>query len=207
MGSAERKLVNILLVGQPELNERLAQPQCRSLLQRLSLRYRIKPLDLVSTQEYVAAALKAAGAKDGQEIFSSKVMGAIHQYSRGYPRMINILADNLLLLGYSRGRRNITPSMVKECYDDFQPDGPVLHSRPTKSERGEIKKLVLVQIRRYWKWAAVLFCMMAILAAATTQRGKSILGRLIGLGPPSYQTAPDSIAQNKTLLKKKIVQV
>ncbi|MBW1797457.1 MAG: AAA family ATPase, partial [Deltaproteobacteria bacterium] len=102
MELADQKLINIFLIGQPELNEKLSDPRCRALLQRISSRYHIPPLGLKDVGAYMANRLKIAGARERDEIFSKNAIKAIHQYSRGYPRMINILADNALLLGYSK---------------------------------------------------------------------------------------------------------
>jgi type II secretory pathway predicted ATPase ExeA len=119
METTDEKLINIFLIGQPELNERLMNPKCRPLLQRISVRYHINPLDQKETDDYIKTRLKAAGAKS-LSIFPKDVVKLIHEYSQGYPRMINVLCDNALLLGYSRGKKNITPAMIKECYEDLQ---------------------------------------------------------------------------------------
>ncbi|MBW1922167.1 MAG: AAA family ATPase [Deltaproteobacteria bacterium] len=120
METADEKLINIFLVGQPELNETLAMPECRALLQRISIRYHIKPLDLKGTREYVAARMETAGSKDWHKIFTKGAVKALFECSTGYPRMINILADNALLLGYSREKKQISSGMVKECHQDIQ---------------------------------------------------------------------------------------
>lgn len=125
METAEEKLINIFLVGQPELNKKLADPRCRALLQRISIRYQIKPLSLQGTDEYIMTRLKVAGAPRPDSLFPKAVRKAIHEYSEGYPRMINILSDNLLLLGYAREERKLTPVMVRECYEDLKLDYPV----------------------------------------------------------------------------------
>lgn len=120
METADEKLINIFLVGQPELNETLSRVECRPLLQRISIRYHIKALDVKDTGEYINTRLKMAGAEEGNRIFTNNTIKEIYKYSQGYPRMINILADNILLLGYSRGIKRPTPDMVKECYNDMQ---------------------------------------------------------------------------------------
>jgi general secretion pathway protein A len=117
--SADEKLINIFLIGQPELNERLSEPRCRPVLQRINNRYHLKPLDLNSTITYIATRLRVAGIEKFEDIFPSKTIKALYEYSGGYPRMINVLADNTLLLGYSREKKKISPAMVKECYEDM----------------------------------------------------------------------------------------
>jgi type II secretory pathway predicted ATPase ExeA/phage tail protein X len=163
MELADEKLINIFLIGQPELNEKLSDPRCRALLQRISSRYHIPPLDLRDVVAYMANRLKIAGAREGDEIFSKNAFKAIHQYSGGYPRMINILADNALLLGYSKEKRKITAGIVKQCYDDLSLDGSFLkktREMPETTETGEVRR---DSVHHYWKWAAILFCMIMIL--------------------------------------------
>jgi general secretion pathway protein A len=153
METAEEKLINIFLVGQPELNEILIQPRCRPLLQRISIRYHIKALDETSALEYISARLKLAGAENPENVIPKNVARAIYRYSDGYPRMINILADNVLLLGYARGDRRITPSMVKECYDDLQLEGSVFDAGKQKAVM-EKRKGLLARISNF-RWAAL----------------------------------------------------
>ncbi|MBW2341709.1 MAG: AAA family ATPase [Deltaproteobacteria bacterium] len=191
METGDEKLLNIFLVGQPELNEKLRDPQCLPLLQRISIRYHIPPLDMESTRGYVATRLKIAGAQKGDEIFPKSAVKAIHQYSGGYPRMINILADNSLLLGYSKGTRTITPQMVKQCHEDlsldssFSKDGQEI---PEPYESEELKRGYAI---RYWKWAAALGFLIAIAAVGITQTGQNLLSQVFGLKKASYQPPLD----------------
>ena len=186
MDFADEKLINIFLIGQPELNQKLSDPRCKPLLQRISSRYHIPPLDFNGTFDYMATRLQIAGRKNGIDIFSKSAIKAIHHYSKGYPRVINILADNSLLLGYSKGKKKITNTMIKQCYEDMSLEG----SRK-KSEPSDIKKIQRVYMSRYWKWAAALFCIMIIVAAGMSQIGQGIFGRLSGLIPLSRQVHVD----------------
>ena len=90
METADEKLINIFLVGQPELNQKLRNDKCRPLLQRISIRYHINPLSVIETEAYIKTRLKVAGSRD-TKIFSKEVIRAIHKYAQGYPRMINCL--------------------------------------------------------------------------------------------------------------------
>jgi general secretion pathway protein A len=165
METAEEKLINIFLVGQPELNKKLANPKCRALLQRISIRYQIKPLTPEGTEEYIVRRLKVAGATKPDSIFPKAVRKAIHEYSKGYPRMINILSDNLLLLGYAREERKLTPAMVRECFEDLRLE----YSAPTADPEPELVTIASEsQIQEssgagFWKWA--LIGILAILLA------------------------------------------
>ena len=172
METADEKLINIFLIGQPELNDKLSEPRCRALLQRVSVRHHIRPLDLNETREYLMTRLKIAGARNGDKIFPRSTVKAIHQYSEGYPRMINILADNALLLGYSRGKKKISPEMIRECYEDIRPK----HEASKLQVKGSSAVTrVMVQdksrkSRRVWKWAVVVLALLAVAAVAALQR-------------------------------------
>jgi type II secretory pathway predicted ATPase ExeA/LysM repeat protein len=191
METGDEKLLNIFLVGQPELNEKLRDPQCLPLLQRISIRYHIPPLDMESTRDYVATRLKIAGAQRGDEIFPKSAVKAIHQYSGGYPRMINILADNSLLLGYSKGTKTITPQMVKQCHEDLSLDSSFPKDGQEILEPYESEELKRGYATRYWKWAAVLGFLIAIAAVGITQTGQNLLGQVFGLKQASYQSPLD----------------
>jgi len=191
METGDEKLLNIFLIGQPELNEKLREPQCLPLLQRISIRYHIPPLDLESTRDYVATRLKIAGAQRGDEIFSKSAVKAIHHYSGGYPRMVNILADNSLLLGYSKGTKTITPHMVKLCHEDLSLDSSFPKDGQKMPEPYETEELKLGYATRYWKWAAVLCFLIAIAAVGMTQTGQNLLGQVFGLKQASYQSPFD----------------
>jgi phage tail protein X len=197
METADDKLINIFLVGQPELNEKLSDPRCRALLQRISIRHHITPMDFKGTRDYMATRLKMGGSKSGDEIFSGSAVKAIHQYSEGYPRMINVLSDNALILGYSRGKRKISPSMIKECYENLQLDRSFLKNRLYKSKLREIKTEKSPQTGRRWKWAAVLFFIIAIPIAVMSWYGKNIFFKLVPLPPVSDQSTPDAARKDR----------
>jgi hypothetical protein len=111
--------MTVFLVGQPELSEKLLDPRCLPLIQRIHVRHHIDPLDLVDTGRYITTRLRTAGAEIGRDIFPTATVEAIYRHARGYPRVINVLADNALLLGYSRGCRRIGPEIVSECHRDM----------------------------------------------------------------------------------------
>ena len=202
MESAEEKLINIFLVGQPELNENLSDPRCRALLQRISIRYNITPLNLEETREYIDLRLKTAGAKKGDDIFSKDSIKAIYDYSQGYPRMINILADNSMLLGYSKEKRKITPLMIKQCYDDMSLNDSFLKSSRQRSEPDKIKKLGPIPSRRYWKWAALLFFIIVIVAIGMSQSGRNILWELSKVVTFNHEAPVDKVSKEKPRVKK-----
>lgn len=199
MDFADEKLINIFLVGQPELTEKLRDPRCKPLLQRISRRYHIPPLDFNGTIDYMATRLQIAGREDGIDIFSKGARRAIHRYSKGYPRVINIIADNSLLLGYSKGKKKITTAMIKQCYEDVS-----LEDSRKRSELSDSKKIQHVYMSRYWKWAAALICIMGIVVVGMSEIGQGIIGKLYGLLPVSHEVPVDRVPIKKVQEKEGI---
>lgn len=118
--TSNEKLIQIVLVGQPELRQKLMLPQLRQLNQRIALRYHLEPLDLEMAQEYIRYRLKMAGGADKVH-FTPAAVEVIHQFSRGIPRLINILCDKALLAAYVSETTVITPSVVKEALKELGP--------------------------------------------------------------------------------------
>jgi len=134
----ERKLLNIFFVGQNEFNNILMRNECRPLRQRITATYNIAPLTETETGEYITHRLKVAGA--GREIFNKQAIRKIHSFSKGYPRLINIICDQALLTGYVKDLTTITPKTIKECTKELRLPGETKSSkaqkvRPTQRER------------------------------------------------------------------------
>jgi general secretion pathway protein A len=108
-----QKLLQIILIGQPELRELLDRSELRQLAQRITGRYHLDPLCAPETVAYVRHRLRVAGATS--EIFTRRALHRIHQLSGGVPRVINILCDRALLGGYSLDRHRITPGLVRQA--------------------------------------------------------------------------------------------
>ena len=108
------KLIQILLVGQPELNEILAAPSMRQLNERVMVRYNLKPLAFGEVREYVEHRMVVAGAR-GDVRFTPGAFRRINAYSRGNPRRINTVCDRALLAAYVRDENIITSAMVKRA--------------------------------------------------------------------------------------------
>jgi general secretion pathway protein A len=192
METGDEKLINIFLVGQPELNDKLRDPKSRALLQRIAIRYHIPPLGPEETKEYMDTRWKAGGGEDFGEVFPTQAVEAVHQYSGGYPRMINILADNALLLGYSRGKKKITDAMITECHKDMQLEDPF--SEPEKAaekeDADESVDSIKAPKRHRWRWAAVVVFLLLIVLAGVgmTDKGKSMISQWIELAPPKVRS-------------------
>ena len=100
-------------MGQPELNEHLNYPENKGLKQRITLRYQIKPLNDREMKEYIEARLTKAGAEK-PNIFASDAFVEIYRFSKGIPRLVNIVCDNALVTGYATDQRTIGGRIIKE---------------------------------------------------------------------------------------------
>ncbi len=112
------KLLQIILVGQPELHTKLESWDLRQLKQRITLRFRLQPLSELDTQGYVKCRLELAGDKTNV-IFPEETLQRIFHYSQGTPRLVNILCDNALLSAYSLGQPFVPPGLVEEAARDL----------------------------------------------------------------------------------------
>jgi general secretion pathway protein A len=115
----EGKLLQIALVGQPELDAALETHELRQLKQRISLRLRLRGLTISETFLYIRSRLAAAGA-GSREIFTPAALWMLHSYSSGIPRLINTLADNSLLASYAAGKRDVSAEFVEEAATDLR---------------------------------------------------------------------------------------
>jgi general secretion pathway protein A len=119
--TAHGKLLQILLVGQPELDEKLDSMELRQLKQRIALRSHLLPLDLEETRGYILRRMKLAGANShAGTIFSEETLAEVYRHSRGLPRLINTICENALIGGYARQLRSVPPDIIGEVADDFR---------------------------------------------------------------------------------------
>jgi general secretion pathway protein A len=109
------KLLQIILVGQPELNELLAKPALRQLSQRITARYHLRPLSEAETEAYIKHRLTVAGMPAGRQPFPPSIVRKVHQISRGIPRLVNILCDRMLLGAYSRDTNLIDGQICRQA--------------------------------------------------------------------------------------------
>jgi general secretion pathway protein A len=119
--TSTEKLLQIVLTGQPELEERLKLPQLRQLRQRITLRSRTSPLTIEETFGYIAERLRIAGA-NGEAIFSKEAVQAVHLYSRGIPRVVNLLCEHAMINAYVDHLRPVPAQLVEEVAREFQLD-------------------------------------------------------------------------------------
>lgn len=119
--TSTEKLLQIVLTGQPELEEKLKLPQVRQLRQRITMRCRTTPLCLEETFGYIAERLRIAGA-NGEPIFSKEAIQTVHMYSRGIPRVVNLLCEHALINAYVDHVRPVPAHLVEEVAREFQLD-------------------------------------------------------------------------------------
>jgi general secretion pathway protein A len=126
----QEKLLQIVLMGQPELEAKLDQPKLRQLKQRVALQCRLAPLKDEEVGPYIDFRLSAVGCED-KELFNPNAIQQIAFYSKGIPRLINIICDNALLCAYARSKKIVSADMIKEVARDLRVGSEV---RVTKVE-------------------------------------------------------------------------
>ena len=156
------KLLQILLVGQPELRAKLNLPELRQLKQRIGLRCAIPPLQLEETQGYIKRRLRIAGGRD-LNLFSDRAVGQIAKYAGGIPRVINIVCDHCLLIGYADQTRRINGDIVQRAIKYLE-EGEL----PARRARG--RGAARARVLR-WVVGAVAVCVAGGLAALALQGG------------------------------------
>lgn len=115
--TSTEKLLQIVLAGQPELEEKINDPQLRQLRQRITLWAKTSPLTLLETHGYIKERLRIGGA--GEEIFSSAAIEVVHRHSRGIPRVINLLCEHALICAFVEHSKTVSEKIVEEVARDF----------------------------------------------------------------------------------------
>jgi type II secretory pathway predicted ATPase ExeA len=116
--TATEKLLPLVLVGQPELADRLNEPGLRQLKQRVALRCDLAPLKLTETAAYIATRIRTAGG-DAARLFTREAVTLIHDIAHGIPRTVSVVCDNALLSGFAAGRQPVGRDLVTEVAKDF----------------------------------------------------------------------------------------
>jgi general secretion pathway protein A len=145
------KILQILLVGQPELRAKLDLPELRQLKQRIGLRCRIPPLAPEQIRDYIRTRLRVAGARD-LGLFSNEAIARIAEYSGGIPRLVNTVCDHCLVFAYADQVRRIDHNIVEEAIR-YLDDG----------ERPRVNKRTIL---RGWRMTPLRWTLLAVSAAA-----------------------------------------
>jgi len=160
-----RKLINIFFVGQIEFNQILTDPCNIALRQRISVSYHLVPLNHEETAAYIRHRLKVAGTE--KELFIPETVHEIFRFSKGTPRLINILCDRALVTGYSRDLNSVSPEMIRECAKELDISSgaeatnfksiPQIETPPAIQETADQAKAFInpFRIRRKWIAASV----------------------------------------------------
>jgi general secretion pathway protein A len=135
--TSKSKLLHVILLGQPELDRTLKEARFRPLKQRITVRYRLRTLKLKETKEYILFRLKKAGSRK-LSLFDNGAIREIYRYSRGIPRLINIVCDNALLTGFSLEENRIGKAIIREVIRNLEGSDKV------KGERKEVLSILLV---------------------------------------------------------------
>jgi general secretion pathway protein A len=140
--TTNEKLLQILLVGQPELDEKLDSVELRQLKQRIALRSQLQPLDLDETRGYILRRLQLAGGDpNSTALFPAETIARVHRHSRGIPRLINTVCENALITAYAREAHSVTPDIIEDIATDFRLG--VVHTpkaEPAVSEDGDARR-------------------------------------------------------------------
>jgi general secretion pathway protein A len=119
--TTQEKLLQVLLVGQPELNDKLDAPGLWQLKQRVAHRAQLTSLDLNETRGYIERRLQRAGASsNGCLVFLPDTITAVYRHSRGIPRLINTICENALITAYARQKRSVTPEIIEDVAADLR---------------------------------------------------------------------------------------
>jgi general secretion pathway protein A len=122
--TSRQKLLQITLIGQPELRALLARSDLRQLAQRITGRYHLQPLSQADTEEYVQHRMKVAGSSGN--VFSANTCRELFRYSGGVPRIINVIADRALLGAYTQDQHSVDPEMVRSAAAEVYGEDPDL---------------------------------------------------------------------------------
>jgi general secretion pathway protein A len=140
------KLLQIVLVGQPELEQKLKQPHLRQLRQRLTLRAKTHALALEETKAYVTQRLRIAGS-NGQPIFDAEALAAVHRYSKGIPRVVNLICEHCLVSAFVDRQRVVESTVVDAVARDFELDDASLSAALTSPTAGSAKRDLVTAIK------------------------------------------------------------
>jgi general secretion pathway protein A len=144
--TASEKLLQIVLVGQPELEQKLRQPHLRQLRQRIMLRAKTQPLSLEETESYIAQRLSIAGSVQ-QEVFDQGALILIHRYSGGIPRIVNLMCEHCLVNAFVEGQQVIKAEIVEEISGDLDlsyggSDSSALTEEPVPAGKFELLEAI-----------------------------------------------------------------
>lgn len=149
----DEKLLQIILIGQPELTEKLSRPELRQLNQRITARYNLQPLNLQETTAYIRHRLEVAGLRSGVSLFESAAVKQIHNLTRGIPRLINVLCDRALLGAYGQQRSRVNKKLIAEAAAEVFGEKVAVPSAQSKVGKRALLALLVAAVSAvagYW---------------------------------------------------------
>jgi general secretion pathway protein A len=170
----DTKLLNIFFIGQEEFNDTITHPECRALRQRVTIVHHIEPLNEKETVQYVKYRLGVAGTQEA--VFTDRALQELYRFSRGYPRLINIVCDRALLAGYTDDLETIPPKVIRECVRDLRLPGEAGERTP----KAVVKRLG-VSLQRAPKAAILLGLGLVMLCSGYVVATRFLGGPAAGL--------------------------
>jgi general secretion pathway protein A len=150
--TTDDKLLQIVLAGQPELDEKLDSFGLRQLKQRIAVRTQLCPLDVDETKEYIQQRLKIAGKSTSDiQLFSEETTAVVFRYSKGLPRLINTICENGLITAYARQIQSVTPEIVEDVAKEFRLDAQTVAEESFPAGPGEMdfQRAMRILLDRY----------------------------------------------------------
>ncbi|MEW6109826.1 MAG: XrtA/PEP-CTERM system-associated ATPase [Nitrospirota bacterium] len=141
------KLLQIILIGQPELNITLTRPELEQLRQRIAINTHISPLSIEDTEAYIQHRLKVAGNDEDGVEFGDDVINTIFDFSKGIPRLINIICEFTLLAAFAENRKTIDAVLINEIKNDLINESPEIRASKAKTEQ-DVKKDAYKKIQK-----------------------------------------------------------
>ena len=135
------KLLQVVLSGQPELEEKLRQPHLRQLRQRITVRCRTNPLTLEETQGYIAERLRIAGASNGS-LFSPEAVESIYRHARGIPRVTNVLCEHALINCFADQQKTVTSAHIEGVAHEFELDRPTAQQSTRAEDLSSVERVL-----------------------------------------------------------------
>ena len=146
--TSTRKLLQVILIGQPELRELLAREDLRQVAQRITGRHHLEPLSREETAAYVRHRLRVAGAT--REIFTPAALRELHRRSGGLPRLVNVIADRALLGAFARDRHEVSSALLRAAAAEVAGEANGSRVGPWVATAATV---LLVAVSAWWAWS------------------------------------------------------
>lgn len=181
----QSKLIQILLIGQPELKETLSQHTLRQLRQRISILYEIEPLDREEVAAYIESRIEVAGGKE-KAAFAPKAVNRIYAFSNGFPRLINIVADQALLAAYVANTTFISETLVQQAVEELKKADTATASRLPVKQTASLGRYAIP-----FAWG--LAFLVPILLAGFFWKGRLLFQETVQARPSVDTTPSDTV--------------